>query len=282
MRDPNPLPDVGDMEEKRMNDGWRTTNLDNVADALRVLTELRGKRWLCRGQSQPHGNLKPSIDRKQWGNYSRAEKLKLERESINVFRSTAQFFAEPGEQSALTHDVVTLMVLRHYGVPTRLLDWSQSPWVAAYFAVDMDGAQDGEIWTFDEPLYERLGEEQWKRWPETTKDGKFQPELTAFKLKEPPDWFTCNFYAPGFHRQNAQQGAYTMTARFGRDHADAIAKLLTNPDHYHLYIISQDLKPRLREVLRTNHGIWRGSLYPDSAGAAETAKRLAFPPVENG
>jgi hypothetical protein len=56
------------------------------------------------------------------------------------------------------------MVLQHYNVPTWLLDWSHSPWVAAFFAViDFDG-QDGEIWTFNRPLYEELGAEQLKIW----------------------------------------------------------------------------------------------------------------------
>ena len=48
--------------------------------------------------------------------------------------------------------------------------------------------------------------------------------LTAFTVEEPPDWFICAFYT-GFPRTDAQAGAYTMTARFGRDHADAIARL---------------------------------------------------------
>ena len=51
----------------------------------------------------------------------------------------------------------------------------------------------------------------------------FEPNFTAFTLDEPPDWFMCVFYPPAFPRQHAQQGVYTLTARFGRDHADAIA-----------------------------------------------------------
>ena len=259
-----------------MSDSWKTTTLDAESDTLEVLTQLRGKRWLCRGQSKCYGGLVPSIDRDPRQHLSCVPKLTLERRSIDIFRSTARFFADPGEQGALTDDIAALMVLRNYGVPSRILDWSWSPWVAAYFAARDRDTEDGEIWAFDEPLYEREGAKQWKRWPETTSDGTGDPSrfgagLTAFALEEPPDWFICGFYTPGFHRQNAQQSVYTMTARFGRPHDAAIAELLVDPTHYHRYAIAAKLKPTLREILRERHGMWRGSLFPDSAGAADTA-----------
>jgi hypothetical protein len=246
------------------------------AEAVTVLTELSGKRWLSRGQSRRYGGLVPSIDREPRQRLSREEKLRLERRSIDLFRSTARFFAHPGEQGALEDDIVALMVLRHYGVPTRLLDWSQSAWVAAYFAVCDHDDEDGEIWSFDEPRYEQVGREQWRRWPGTTTDGsgdpdKFDAKLTAFLLQEPPNWFVCGFYQAGFPRQNAQVGAYSLTARFGRDHAMAIADLLPEHSGCQLYVVSANLKPALRRILQENHAIWRGSLFPDTAGAAATA-----------
>ncbi len=99
----------------------------------------------------------------------------------------------------------------------------------------------------------------------------------AFLPNEPNDWFVCQFYEPGFHRQRAQRGSYSITARFGRDHADSIADLLRKPDRYHRYIIPAGLKPTLRSYLCERHGIWRGSLFPDSAGAAETVRLKVFP-----
>jgi hypothetical protein len=258
---------------------WNTITLTSETEAIQVFTELRAKRWLCRGQSKRYNGLVPSIDRPPRLNLSRLEKLTLERRSIDLFRSTARFFADSGEQGALNDDIIALMVLRHYEVPTRLLDWSMSPYVAAYFAACDHDIVDGEIWTFDEPFYEYVGRRQWKWWPETTTDGtgdplKFDAKLTAFALDEPPGWFICGFYTPGFPRQNAQQSIYTMTARFSHDHASAIASLLGEPTRYCVYVVSASLKPTLRKILRESHGIWRGSLYPDSAGAAATANTV--------
>jgi len=259
---------------------WPDSDLTSLSEVDDVLTELRGKRWLFRGHSKQHRNLVPSIDR-ELQNKPTLQKLACERRSIDLFRSTARFFADSGEQEALQNDLTALMVLRHYGVPTRLLDWSLSPFVAAYFAVSDLDDEDGEIWCFDEPLYEEIGRQQWAKWPETTVSGdgrSFLADLTAF-LVNPPDWFVCFFYSQyaGFHRQKAQTGAFSMTARFGVNHADAIANLLQNNSKYHRYVVKRGLKRGLRDTLRKAHGIWRGSLYPDSAGAAETAKLEHFP-----
>jgi hypothetical protein len=262
-----------------MNRNWPSTELTNEMHVIRVLAELRGKRWMCRGHSRCYGGLVPSIDRGR--NLPRVEKLTLERQSIDHFRSTARFFAADGERRALTDDLVALMVLRHYRVPTRLLDWSLSPYVAAYFASCKYDADDGEIWAFDQDRYLLKGKQQWRRWKQTTIEGdrkSFQAALTAFTIKEPPDWFVCYYYNAfdGFPRQNAQDGAYSLTARFGRDHADALANLLARRSYYHRYVVPASLKPELRTFLRERHGIWEGSLFPDSAGAADCVQTGIF------
>jgi hypothetical protein len=257
-----------------MPDRWTPTTLTSEEEVIHTLIELQGKRWQSRGQPNTYNNLIPSIDRER-EHLSRTEKLMLERQSIDIFRSTARFFADEGEKTASQTDIGALMVLRHYGAPTRLLDWSKSPFVAAYFAVSENDTKAGEIWSFDYDQYLKKGGEQWRRWPDTTKGGdgySFESELTAFKVDEPGNWFVCLYYGMGFPRQKAQSGFFTFTARFGRDHADSIANLLLENIYYHRYLIPADLKFKLRRTLRDKHGIWRGSMFPDSAGAAETAK----------
>lgn len=171
---------------------------------------------------------------------------------------------------------VAMAVLRHYDVPTRVLDWTRSPFVAAYFASTNDKT-DGELWAFDERAYESAGKAQWHMWPETTTDGsgsdlKFDGNLTAFTTAEPPAWIIVMSYPPGFPRQDAQHGVYTVMAQFGVDHAAAIAGLFPgDPSRYRRYVIRGEVKAQLRQVLRDAHGLWRGPLFPDSAGAAETA-----------
>ena len=262
-----------------MAHGWPTTTFSDHAHVLEKLAELQGDRWICRGQSEPWGTLQPSIDREGREHLSRIDKLKLERQSIDLFRSTARAFAGDGEQGAMADEIIALMVMRHYRVPTRLLDWSLSPYVAAFFACDQKSAEskEGEVWAFSNDRYESQGNEQWQRMPEALRHGEWEARFTAFTAVEPPDWFACGFYPLGFPRQRAQHGLYSITARFGRGHEQAIAKLLANKDSHHLYLIPAALKPGMRKHLRESHGIWEGSLFPDSAGAAETVKRHIFP-----
>jgi hypothetical protein len=94
---------------------------------------------------------------------------------------------------------------------------------------------------------------------------------------EPPDWFICHFYNQGFPRQTAQKGAYSLTARYGRDHAASIKQLLKSSDNFHLYLLAPQIKTKLQKTLKEDFKIWRGTLFPDSAGAGETAREEVFP-----
>jgi len=246
---------------------WNTQVLTTEDEVFNCLAELRGNMWYCRGQSRSYGCLIPSIDRDKMSGISRLEKINLERRSIDIFRSSARFFSHPGEIAALTDDFVALAVLRHHGVLTRLLDWSRLPFVAAYFAVCHNDTDDGELWTFDEAEYMKRGITQWNN----SDNWAHEFRKAAFNVTDVSDFIVCVTYPLGFGRQNAQDGLYSMTAKFDSDHSDRIERLLCNPSLHTRYIIPKSLKPILRDRLRQHHGIWDGSLYPDSAGAAKTA-----------
>src|SRR5215471_18399772 len=144
-------------------------------EAFKRLDELRGRMWICRGQSKHYEHVKPNIDRGR-ETLQRTDMLKRERQSIDLFRVTAKFFSHPGERNILTNDNIALAVLRHYGVPTRLVDWTKSPYVAAYFAVCSNDKEDGEILSFDYSRYELKGKEQWSKSKETTTDASGNPD----------------------------------------------------------------------------------------------------------
>jgi len=259
---------------------WTTTVFKDLRQAEDELRRLKDELWACRGQDLEWCVLTPSIDRKSLRGIPRRKKLELERLSIDLFRRVAASFA-PGEDSSRWDDIITLMVLRHYGVPTRLLDWTSHPLIAGHFACSGADDKNGELWAFDYQAYEVLGKQQWKEHPETTTDGsgapdKFDAKLTAFSADEAFDWFCCAFYPRGFPRQDRQKGYYSLTRLFDVDHAVAIAGLLKDPKLFRRYVVDAAIKVRLRTVLREKYGIWRGPLFPDSAGAAETVKVEVF------
>jgi hypothetical protein len=261
-----------------MTEPWNTSTLDSVDDLFRSGAQQQADGWLFRGHGTAHGTLTPSIDRGSLWHLNRRSKLDLEGRAIETFRTFALHLSE-GEAPARTDNFVALMVLRHHGTPTRLLDWSKRWAVAAYFAAAGHQDSDGEIWAFSEPAYRPAGEQQWRDAPENTNnhtgDAKdFNGNLTFF-AENPSDWFMCLFYEPGFPRQYAQRGAYTAAAHFSRDHKDLLQRLVPGR-HRHRYILPARKKAELLRRLRDELNISRGPLFPDTAGAAFTAA-MQFP-----
>ena len=65
-----------------------------------------------------------------------------------LLRNFAQYAAGEIDEPRSVWDL--LSIAQHYGLPTRLLDWSFSPLVAAYFATRTgDTEYDGAIWAVD-------------------------------------------------------------------------------------------------------------------------------------
>jgi hypothetical protein len=260
---------------------WNTETLDTVPKVFDRLKNPPTGTWYWRGQSRDYGGLTPSIDRCKLKGVPRDKKISLEASSIKTFRDSAGssialnlgFFSHPGEITALTIDLVTLAVLRHHDVPTRLLDWSRSPLVAAYFAARHNPDKDGEIWSFDEARYEEKAIKQWRdpaKWFD-------QFSQAAFNVDDVEDFFVCVTYLAGFGRQNAQHGLYSVTSKFDCDHADRIESLLADRSFHIRYVIPKALKPKLCDRLRHEYKIWDGSLYPDVAGAAKAAREVFGP-----
>jgi hypothetical protein len=119
----------------------KITDLNTLADAVLHLVDIRDTReqW-WRGQATPW-KLVPKIFRGD-----------LAPHEHNLFiRFVSK--AKPRHTPTPAFDDVTawLFLMQHYGLPTRLLDWSASPLVALFFAVqdEKDHSKPGVIWALD-------------------------------------------------------------------------------------------------------------------------------------
>lgn len=110
------------------------TSLGQLISFLRVdIEQYDGPLWY-RGQSDANWHLEPKL--------MRHEKAPSESHLLNRFKQSAAYLLP----TRPPHEFDWLFLMQHHGVPTRLLDWSESSLVALYFAVEEQDQMEGALW----------------------------------------------------------------------------------------------------------------------------------------
>ncbi len=114
---------------------------EQLMDAIvGTIKHFGGRSVWWRGQSRSEWDLKPAIYRRQ----DVLDVPEVERDLTTSFqrRALTKYPNPPA------HDDLTswLFLMQHYRLPTKLLDWSESPLVAAYFALSDDSSISGSLW----------------------------------------------------------------------------------------------------------------------------------------
>jgi hypothetical protein len=103
--------------------------------------------WGFRGHSDAAWALEPLLERLK-RQYEDAVRTDAEEYAITAFKRRAHHYTSslPNEED----DLEWLALMRHHGAPTRLLDWTTSPYVAAFFAAtEARKDQAFAIWAID-------------------------------------------------------------------------------------------------------------------------------------
>jgi|SRR5215813_2900924 len=177
-----------------------------------------------------------------------------------------------------------LMLARHFGLPTRLLDWSQSPLVALYFAAQVDKDRpdaDGCLWAI-EPSHMNLQMMGSRRFlapdePLVTELVRIAFEPDSGQAQEKALRVAGKAYAIGTRgidpRVLIQQGAFTIHAD-GQDLADVDFRQ-PNTDNKsfwrRLFRVPRPAKSRVSKFLR-ELGVYESTLFPDLASLAKELK----------
>jgi hypothetical protein len=153
------------------------------------------------------------------------QKSEIEREIARRFRKYAPNYLPYAELMHLNDGPSFWMLMRHYGTPTRLVDWTYSIWVSAYFAARSEFNDDGFIWAFD---YNVLTKTAHKKYGHETKNvPKTDEGLPRLMWKSYKPW-VCLLMQMGHQipRMIAQQGLFTVGGQLGVDHCKAIDELI--------------------------------------------------------
>jgi hypothetical protein len=120
---------------------------DYIGEIINLKNSSNGFHWY-RGHSDIEWKLIPKVQREFGGN-DEEELFRIERYYTNNFQGRASTLNLPKPELNKKANWLTLM--QHYGLPTRLLDWSRSPLIALYFAIsDKDYfGEDACVWILD-------------------------------------------------------------------------------------------------------------------------------------
>lgn len=218
--------------------------------------------YAFRGQSCTEWGLKPSLLRKiEAFKLSVEAAIKVEQASVKLFLPHAMHYLNPSVIPNKTSIIDWLIIMQQYRAPTRLLDWTSSFHVAAYFASVERPNDDGIIWVVLEPaINEIMKKEYGGVFP------KVQEDFSDPNSKE--EIYFVNAGSNQTDRLIAQQGRFCLCKSIMGDHEKIIDDILTGDKDGSVHckiIIPAKLKSEVLRKLRLMN-ITANSLFPGLDG----------------
>lgn len=121
---------------------------ESWADATHHLLRTLNTGEIYRGQRRRSWACDSALERATRGRSIDADRA--EAWGLGLFRAYGwRYLSNPPSR----HDLLSWLVLaQHYGMPTRLVDWTRTPMTACYFAyrdLDPSEGEDAALWVFD-------------------------------------------------------------------------------------------------------------------------------------
>ncbi|MCK6581004.1 MAG: FRG domain-containing protein [Anaerolineae bacterium] len=195
---------------------------------------LKRGRFLFRGHRDSSWNLKPTFDR-EFEHIDPAKKSETAELLLTEFKHQMEI---AGENIGKWTEPKLTALAQHHGVPTRLLDWTESPYIAAFFAFS-EALSRGEIrgniavWILDAASHIWNGSSGVSiETPELTGNQRLINQQGRFTLSRTPFGSLEEFHAACI----GSEPALTRVIVPRREARLAISDLdLMGIDHHHLF-----------------------------------------------
>jgi len=222
---------------------------------------------IFRGVPNSAYKLIPSIGREtKEGLFGEIETL--ERNLMNDFKRLSL----PVIESQPRNEFEWIFLAQHYGLPTRLLDWSTNPMVALFFAVETQDNKDGAIHIVNHQISDNYEDFDYKTANISEEAKKEKPILKIFALQ--PNQGNVIFVRPKYTDQRYlnQKSVFSCHVDpFEAYSCQESVKLKVN----------KEWKAEIRDHLRMM-GISHSYIYPGLDGVSREVKKHVFEPVQNG
>lgn len=238
---------------------WPTRTLRSFSEFEEAIDEILisdpKKPTTCfRGQADESWPLIPSLARCIEGDLTTSQVYAIEEHAIKSFQKRAPLLLNPSLLPEHNQVFDWLPIMQHFNAPTRLLDWTYSPYVALYFAVQDLFTQNGSVWFFDShfleigrnallqgrPQWLPMGEPQVPTWQWSLLAAS-DPESVVYEYSSQR---IPKGLAPGNERYIVQQGTFTVGAKLKDDHSHIIHKTIEKIHLQNKSYFKEDVKPK--------------------------------------
>lgn len=183
----------------------------------------------------------------------------LERGILTKFKEGAR----PHLSIAPRDDIEWLILARHHGLPTRVMDWSKNPLVALHFAIDSDNCDEPAVWQAMVGRSALIGQ-------------KYSLQKLDAEFGRTDQHAFAYYQGPITGRAVAQQGVLTIHKLPDGDQpfttVDEQAAEFSGFMYLKRILIAATAKERIRRSLLAL-GISNASLFPDLDGLARSILR---------
>lgn len=263
--------------------------LDDSKQLLEIFEVKNGlspdEEWVFRGMRDPEYPLEPALERIcGFFGINTGEKKKFEKQLLREFvrKCKPYLSVQPCGDDVLQW----LAIMQHHGAPTRLLDWTYSVFVAAFFAVNEVSNNGGIIWAIDK---------KWLNW-EARVQLEVENEYVANSVWDSDPWpkdketflkkvwkgtKDCVLSATPLmenERLSIQQGTFLIPCNVEKSFQENLLKMNPTPRVLRKTVIPYALRTKILKLLMRMN-ISDVSLFPGIDGFARSTKyRLLGPP----